>query len=565
MLIGQCVFMFLAASAVNAQIQLPWAQCGGLGHSGTTQCMSGSNCLTANSQYALCVPQTATRTEDTPISTAKAASTFTTITRPTASTSPADKRSTPNIVLCLASKLVPQALPGLLQFNFEIKPYNLRLPFTPVAVAMPLSVAHVQAAVLCGVQSNLKITAKAGGHSYASHGIGGEDGHLIINLKYLNLILVNPITNVATIGPGARLGNIAVALYLLGGRAISHGTCPGVGVGGHALHGGYGFSSHTRGLALDWLVEAQVVLVDGSVVTASATQNTDLFWAIKGAGGSFGIVVSMKFNTFPAPSSNVVFNYSYDWNQAQARSALETLQAYVNSTDFPRELNLRLLIFFNVTQIEGVYYGSQAAFASAINPLLSKLGPSIANSVSTVGWLESLDTYSFGSLITWIDYDVHDTFFAKSLMTTQLSPAAMDAFVTYWYSVARSSIANTRSWYAMIDLHGGPTSYISSITGDAGGSYAHRKKTFKFQFSDSNFGQAYPPDGFSFLNDWVNTITSISPQSTWGMYINYADPTLAPSDYASFYWRDSYPRLQSIKTRYDPNDIFYNPQVVRPL
>ncbi|KAF3934813.1 hypothetical protein ABW20_dc0110552 [Dactylellina cionopaga] len=469
---------------------------------------------------------------------------------------------TGSIIDCLTSNNVPQALPGSSTFSFEIKPFNLRIPFTPVAVAMPTTIPQVQAAVICGVQYKLKVTAKAGGHSYANHGIGGEDGHLMINLKYFNNITLDTTTNIATIQPGARLGNVAQALYNQGKRAISHGTCPGVGIGGHVLHGGYGYSTHTRGLALDWLVEAQVVLTNGTVVTASATQNSDLFWALRGAGGSFGIIVAMKFNTFPAPDSNVVYNYSFNWNQTQARASLDALQAYVNSTQFPRELNLRYWIgTFNV-QVVGVYYGNTTAFNTAINPLLSKLGTPASSGVSVMNWLDTLNNYAYASMSPPLDYDTHETFFAKSLMTTQLSSASMDAFVAYWFNTAKTI---SRSWYVMIDLHGGPTSYVSSISGDAGGAYAHRNATLKFQFYDEVYGGSYPTDGFGFLNGWVNSITSISPVSTWGMYINYADPTLPSTEYGNDYWRVNYPRLRTIKSIYDPADVFYNPQAVQPV
>ncbi|KAK6524479.1 hypothetical protein TWF281_011387 [Arthrobotrys megalospora] len=593
-------WVFFAASAVQAQTQSLWGQCGGVGWTGAVNCANGSACTTLNAYYAQCIPASSTTTtrtttpattpsttpSTTPVtttprtttpSTTRTTTPSTTIITTTSSirtttpvittttssrTTTATTRPTGTIQDCLTSNNVPQALPGSSSFTFEAKGFNLRLPFTPLAIAMPTTVPQVQAAVICGVRYGVKISAKAGGHSYANHGIGGEDGHLMINLKYFNTVVLDTATNIATIGPGTRLGNVAQALYTQGKRAISHGTCPGVGVGGHVLHGGYGYSSHTRGLALDWLAEAQVVLADGSLVTASATQNTDLFWAIKGAGGSFGIIVSMKFNTFPAPDSNIVYSYSFSWSQTQARANLEALQAYANSTQFPRELNMRFWVGVFNTQILGVYYGSRTDFDAAIAPLLSKLGTPSSSSISVMNWIDSLNNYAYATMSPPIDYDVHETFFAKSLMTTQLSPAAMDAFVAYWFTASKPS----RSWYMMIDIHGGPTSAIANITGEAGGSYAHRGATFKYQFYDSVYGGgSYPSDGFNFLNGWVNSITSISPANTWSMYINYADTSLSVNDYGNFYWRANYPRLRTIKSTYDPNDVFHNPQVVQPL
>jgi len=132
-----------------------------------------------------------------------------------------------DIINCLNSASVPQALPNSTAFTQSIAPFNLRLQFTPVAVAIPTTVAQVQAAVVCGASLGITVSPKSGGHSYASHGLGGEDGHLMVDMKYFNTVSLDNSTGIATIGPGARLGNVAQALYTQGQAALSHGTCPG--------------------------------------------------------------------------------------------------------------------------------------------------------------------------------------------------------------------------------------------------------------------------------------------------------------------------------------------------
>jgi FAD/FMN-containing dehydrogenase len=123
--------------------------------------------------------------------------------------------------------LTAAGIPGPANLTFTIKPFNLRLPFAPAAVAVPTTLAQVQAAVKCGVQAGLKINPKSGGHSYAAHSLGGEDGHFMIDLKFWNSVVVDNVTQIATVGPAGRLGNIAQSLYSQGKRAFSHGTCPG--------------------------------------------------------------------------------------------------------------------------------------------------------------------------------------------------------------------------------------------------------------------------------------------------------------------------------------------------
>ncbi|OCL01673.1 Glucooligosaccharide oxidase [Glonium stellatum] len=459
---------------------------------------------------------------------------------------------------CLTTAGVPTYASGSADFTQAIKPFNLRLPFTPVALAVPSTVAHVQAAVSCAASLGITVSAKSGGHSYASHGIGGENGHLIVDMLYFNNITVDKSSSTAMVGTGARLGNVATALYNQGGQAISHGTCPGVGVGGLALHGGYGFSSHTHGLTLDGILEATVVLANSTVVTASATQNPDLFWALRGAGASFGIVTNFKFQTFTAPSPNIVFTYMFSFgSQQQAVSAISAIQTYTRST-MPTELNMRFTINPYSTTLSGVYYGSQAAFTAAIQPLLSTMPAPLYNTVQSMGWLDTLTAYSNGALATTLNYDYHETFFAKSLMPSELSDAAITAFVAYWFNTAKS---NTRDWYVMMDLHGGAGSAISKVAADAT-SYAHRDAIFKFQFYDRVDSGTYPSNGFPFLNGWVGSITSAMPNTTFGMYINYADSSLTADQAHTAYWLDHYPKLTTIKMAYDPKKVFSNPQAI---
>jgi len=167
-----------------------------------------------------------------------------------------------------------------------------------------------------------------------------------------------------------------------------------VGMGGHVLHGGYGLASHTYGLALDFMIEATVVLADSRVVKASTTENSDLFWALRGAGCSFGIVTEMKFRTIPAPPENLLFYYVYTWNLTQAVAGFQAIQNYANSTLQPPEMNMRVLFGSLggtiIWVIEGVYHGSEADFQVAAAPLLAELGPTYLTTNGTFGWIDSL-------------------------------------------------------------------------------------------------------------------------------------------------------------------------------
>lgn len=128
---------------------------------------------------------------------------------------------------CLKTAGVPTLEPGSKDWDFISSPYNERLAYTPAAITVPLTTKHIQDSVLCGAQQGVKVTAKAGGHSYASLGLGGEDGHLVIQLDRMHKVTLDTATNIATVEPGTRLGHLAVEIYEQGNRAISHGSCPG--------------------------------------------------------------------------------------------------------------------------------------------------------------------------------------------------------------------------------------------------------------------------------------------------------------------------------------------------
>jgi hypothetical protein len=113
-----------------------------------------------------------------------------------------------------------------------------------------------------------------------------------------------------------------------------------------------------------------------------------------------------------------------------------------------------------------------------------------------------------------------------------------------------------------------PTSGINSAVtnGDhSASSYAHRDKLYLIQFYDASFFGAYPADGFGFLDNWVSNVTTPLPKDDWGMYINYADPRLNRTAAGQNYYGASLPRLQNIKSIYDPAELFYYPQAVQPV
>lgn len=128
---------------------------------------------------------------------------------------------------CLLEASVPVDARGSADWVDDVSSFNGRVKFDPIAIAVPTTVEHIQAAVSCGAEAGVKVTPKTGGHSYASLGLGGEDGHLVLALDRMHNVTLDKETNTATVQSGTRLGHLASELFAQGKRAIAHGTCPG--------------------------------------------------------------------------------------------------------------------------------------------------------------------------------------------------------------------------------------------------------------------------------------------------------------------------------------------------
>src|SRR5262249_19067225 len=174
--------------------------------------------------------------------------------------------------------------------------YNGMIDKRPRLIARCADVADVIAAVNFGRDNNLLIAIRGGGHN--GPGLGSCDDGLVIDLSTMKGGRVDPEARAARGGPGCPRGAVAPACSAFG-LAVPAGIVSTTGIAGLTLGGGTGYLTRKYGLTIDSLIEADVVLADGRFVTASATQNPDLFWALRGGGGNFGVVTSFLFQAHP--------------------------------------------------------------------------------------------------------------------------------------------------------------------------------------------------------------------------------------------------------------------------
>ncbi|KAK7043874.1 hypothetical protein VNI00_008040 [Paramarasmius palmivorus] len=415
---------------------------------------------------------------------------------------------------------VSALFPGDEGYDSASQAFNQRYIFRPAAVAYPTCSEQVSAAVKAGAANNLKVVARSGGHSYIANGLGGKDGSLVLDLSRLKRILYDSDGQTATIEPGNRLGDIALALNEYG-RAIPHGRCSYVGVGGHAAGGGFGFVSRMWGLNLDAVQSVEAVLANGTIVTASSSESPELFWGLRGSAPSFGIITSLNFKTFPVPSSATIFRYSWSFDIDGATNALYAFQTFVDS-GIPSELGGELVLTrgssrgrLNV-EFFGGYWGPLASFNQTVAPYLHVLPEPSSRSIDSGSWLEGLEVLLYGALNTSTAPDPLDTFYAKSVLAPEEEPLTEEAARTFITYLANEGFDSGTSWFVEVEVYGGSNSAVTAVPVQET-AFVHRNTRFTFQLyaSSSTAQPPYPESGFTFVDGMASSIISQMPED-WG-------------------------------------------------
>jgi hypothetical protein len=460
---------------------------------------------------------------------------------------------------CLSSKNVPYKMTSDAGYSDLIEPYNTRLPFTPAVVVLPTTNQHVQDAVVCAAQYGLKVQAKSGGHSYASFSLGGKDGSMNINLQSLQTIKLDSSSGIATVGGGVRLGNLADGIWNQGKASVSHGTCPGVGIGGHYTHGGYSHTSRNYGLAMDQVIAADVVLANGTLIKASSSAYPDIFWAIRGAADSFGIVTTFYLQTRPAPASIVNFAFPltgvFD-SKAKFTNTFQHLQDVAkNASVVDNKVSFGIYLDGSGFSVGGAYFGSVADFNSKVRPeLMRGLTPSNPT-VESLSWYDFLVKTSGEKTIKTpvTGYDLHEDFFAKSVTVPESDGLAANTMNALYDHL---KTAGSVSYYMIINLYGGPGSAINKKDTNFA-AYNDRDSLWVLQ----NYG--YTADSIDFVNGINSAIINAQPQTKFGAYLNYVDPSYDAATAHKLYYGDAiYSRLAALKKQVDPKSVFWHPQAI---
>ncbi|KAH9816187.1 hypothetical protein DFH28DRAFT_891890 [Melampsora americana] len=461
-------------------------------------------------------------------------------------------------------------------FETLARAYNKRFTYTPAAIILPRDAKEVSKAVKISVAEKVPVCARSGGHSYAAYAFCGKDGAVVIDLKRLKKIKVTASNGIAEIGTGNRVGEVALGIYSQGKRALPHATCPTVGIGGTSSFGGFGYSSRMWGLTLDNIIGHEVVLSNGTIVETSKKKNYDLFWALRGAGSSFGIITSIKFQTFKAPKHATNFKYEWSLNQLDFANALINFQTFSNY-DLPSQIGMYANINKGKTNndlsfaIEGAWYGDPSELPDVMKPFFDVMPYPPDKTEKYGNWIDSLTDLAkktgAKSLVMTEKEILADgkKFYVKSLTTPKSAPMSTTSIKAFSKYLITQGPKIKTGWFVQFELYGGKNSKVTSIPVKKT-AFAQREILWTIQFYTyaNKPEDPFTEEAFENLDQMVKTIVENNPPNwEYGGYMNYIDPRLPADKWKTFYYKTNYPKLAKIKKLYDPKNLFSNPQTIK--
>jgi hypothetical protein len=436
------------------------------------------------------------------------------------------------------------AMPGEGAYDTAVSIWNGVIERRPAVVVSCASSGDVVSALTCAQERGLDVSVRGGGHNYAGHALCA--GGLMIDLTPMKSIVVNAPGRRVVCGGGTTWGELDAATQEHG-LAVPGGFISTTGVAGLTLGGGFGWLSRLAGLTSDNLVAGEVVTADGRVLRATSGENDDLFWALRGGGGNFGVVTSFEFDlTAVGPVVHLgMFMYSPD----QARDVFRFAREYVKDLPdecgvflaglsappepfVPEEHHLAPVYLFAIVGL-----GDAEAHAALIEPVRQAIAPMI-ELVTPIPYTALQQMFNGSAPWGILAYE-------KSVYLDELSDAAIEVILEQ-----QPKKAFPLSFLPIFVL-GGAYGRAAEDASAFGGS---RSLTYMV-----NIAAAAPtPELYDAERAWVRTFWSaLVPHAVGvGSYVNFMTE---PDDerVRAAYGPQKYERLAGIKAKYDPDNVFH--------
>ncbi len=427
------------------------------------------------------------------------------------------------------------------------KVYNGMIDRHPRLIAQCVDVADVMTSVNFAREHHLMLAVRGGGHN--GPGLGTCDGGLVVDLSRMKGIRVDPAGRTVRVEGGCVWGDVDHATHAFG-LATPSGFVSSTGVGGLTLGGGIGYLSRTYGLTIDNLLEVDMVLADGSFVTASADQHPDLFWAVRGGGGNFGVVTSFLFRLHPV---STVYGGPIFWPLDKATELMAFWRNFILSAPedingwfgfvtvppvapFPEQYHMQKMCVI-VWCYTGPLESAEERFAS-----IRAFSPPAIDAAGPVPWpvLQTLFDALFPPGLQW---------YWKADFFTELDDRAIALHAKY--------AAELPTPFS--------TMHIYPINGAA---QRPAKDATAFSYRDASFAEVIvgvdpDPANNERMIAWAKDYwLALHPYSAGGGYINMMMDEGADNVKAAY--RDNYARLARVKATYDPDNLFRVNQNISP-
>lgn len=435
--------------------------------------------------------------------------------------------------------------PGDQNFDEARKVYNGMIDKRPGLIVKCTDVADVIASVNFGRENELLISVRGGGHN--AGGLGICDDGLVIDLSQIRYTHVDTKSKTIRVGGGCQWGDVDHAGHAFG-LAVPAGIISTTGVGGLALGGGVGYLSRKYGLTIDNILEVDMVLADGSFVTANAQENEDLYWAIRGGGGNFGIITSFLFQGHPVHTN---ISGPTLWNIDKTEEILKWYREFIVNADED------LYGFFAILTVPGPPFPEELHGKKMCGVVWNYLGP------------KEKTEEVFKPVM-----DLNPDFEHVGPMPHPALNSMFDAFYPsglqwYWRADFINEIPDEAvAEHAKFgnDL---PTPHSTMHLYPINGA-AHKvgKNDTPWAYRDANWAQVVvgvdpDPANNEKITQWTKDYyDAIHPYSAGGAYINFMMEEGQDRVKASY--KDNFDRLVEIKTKYDPNNLFRVNQNIKP-
>jgi FAD/FMN-containing dehydrogenase len=426
--------------------------------------------------------------------------------------------------------------------------WNAMIDRRPALIVRCSGTADVMQAVRFAKEHQLLASVRGGGHNIAGKSL--YDGALLIDLSMLRSVWVDPDARSVTVGPGATLGDLDHETQAFG-QAVPVGINSTTGVAGLTLGGGFGWLSRKHGLTIDNLVAAEVVTAEGERLRCDAEHHPDLFWALRGGGGNFGIVTSFEFRTHPVGpevySGPIIFPFD---------KAAETLRKYRQvASDCPEELSVWAVLRdappfpFLPTESHGqkvlilatLYNGPMSDGERAVAPLRA-FGEPLGDAIGPhpyAGFQQAVDPLlTPGARNYW-----------KSHNFTELSDGLIDNLVSY---AAKLPSPQSEIFIAQM---GGATNRIAA---DAT-AYPHRDAEFVMNVHTRWESSDQDESCIAWAREFYE---ATKPFATGGVYVNFLSE--GEEERIEGAYGANYARLAQVKKKYDPDNLFRINQNIAP-